>query len=101
MHHLTNFMLLVGAIILISGIVMTVMVVRALIENRRENAAPFRDYFGPQYDRDLLRHSEFSESEDWQSDPHSRFAPFRLRDPDIPRRFTRVSSTSQQSRERN
>jgi hypothetical protein len=96
MHHLMDLLLLVSAIILIPGIVMAF---RAHLQNRRENAAPFRDYFGPQYDRELLRHSELSESEDWQADPHSRFAPFRLRDPDT-MRFTRVSGTTQRNCER-
>ena len=100
MHHLMNPRYLVGAMILISSIVMAIMAFRAFLQNRREDAAPFRDYFGPQYDRELLRHSEFSESEDWQSDPHSRFAPFRLRDPNPTRRFTQVSRTPQRSRER-
>lgn len=97
MHHLMNPLLLVGAMILIPGIVMAF---RAHLQNRGENTAPFRDYFGPQYDRDLLRLSAFSETEDWQSDPHSRFASFRLRDLDATRRFTRVSGTAQRNRER-
>jgi len=97
MHHLMNALLLVGAMILISGIVMAV---RAHLENRRENAAPFRDYFGPRYDRDLLRLSAFSETEDWQADPHSRIAPFRLCDPEATRLFARLSCTAQRNRER-
>lgn len=97
MHHLINALLLVGAMILISGIVMAV---RAHLKNHRENAAPFRDYFGPQYGHDLLRLSAFSETEDWQSDPHSRFAPFRLRDPDATRRFPPVSSPARRNHKR-
>ena len=78
MFHLTNALLIVGALVLIFCIVMAV---RAFLENRREEAAPFRNYFGPGYDRELLRHSSFSETDDWLADRHSRFAPFRLRDP--------------------
>ena len=97
MHHLISLLLIAVAMILIPGIVMAF---RAHLKNRRENAAPFRDYFGPRYDRDLLRLSAFSEAEDWQSDPHSRFAPLHLRDPDATRRFARVSGTAQRNHER-
>jgi len=61
MHHLMNALLLVGAMVFISGIVMAV---RAHLENRRGKAEPCQDYFGPQYDRDLLQLSAFSETED-------------------------------------
>jgi hypothetical protein len=98
MHHLIYVLLLVGVIILIFA---TIMALRSHLQNRRGNAAPFRDYFGPQYDRDLLRYSALSEAEDWQADPHSRFAPIRLRDPDTTNRFTNVSGTAQRNRERN
>jgi hypothetical protein len=78
MFHLTNALLIVAALVLIPGVVMAV---RAFLENRREEAAPFRNYFGSEYDRKLFRHSSFRETEDWQADRHPRFAPFRLRDP--------------------
>ncbi len=78
MHYLTNILLLVGIFVLIFGIA---MVVRALFKFRRKRSVPFRDYFGPEYNRDLLRHSALSETEDWRVDRRSRFAPFRLRDP--------------------
>ncbi|MGD0156433.1 MAG: hypothetical protein ABSB50_10060 [Terracidiphilus sp.] len=78
MFHLTNALLIVGALVLIFTIVMAV---RGFLENRREEAAPFRNYFDTDYNRELLRHGSFSETEDWLADSHSRFAPFRLRDP--------------------
>jgi hypothetical protein len=78
MPHLTNYLLIVGALVLIFSIVMAV---RAYLENRREEAAPFRNYFGSEYDRELLQRSSFSETEDWPADRDARFTPFRLRDP--------------------
>jgi hypothetical protein len=78
MFHLSNAILLVGAFVLILGVG---LVVRAFLGNRRGDSAPFRDYFGPEYDRDLLQQSTFSETEDWQADRHARFSPFRLREP--------------------
>lgn len=44
MHHLMSPLLLVGAMILIPG---NPMAFRAHLQSRREDAAPFRDYFGP------------------------------------------------------
>src|SRR5579859_836991 len=52
MHHLMNPLLLLAAMILVLGIVMAF---RVHLRNRRGNGALFRNYFGPQYDRDLLR----------------------------------------------
>lgn len=77
MFNLTDGMLLACALALILGVIPAI---RAFIENRNRNAAPFRDHFGPEYDRDLLQQSALSETEDWQADRHARFAPFRLRD---------------------
>lgn len=78
MFNLTDAMLLAGALALILGVI---AVIRAFNRDRNRNAAPFRDYFGPGYDRDLLQQSAFSETEDWLADGHARFSPFRLRDP--------------------
>jgi hypothetical protein len=77
MFHLTNAML-IGAFLVILAIVIGVS---AFLDGRRGKPAPFRDYFGPEYDRDLLQQSAFSETEDWLADGHARFSPFRLRDP--------------------
>ena len=78
MDQLTKALLITGAIILI---VCVVLALRAIQRLHRQQAAPFRDYFGPEYDRDLLRQSELSESQDWRADRHPSFTPFRLRDP--------------------
>jgi hypothetical protein len=97
MSHLANVLMIVGAIVFVPGMVVAV---KAYLKNRREEVAPFRHYFGYEYNRDLLRLSTFSETEDWMADPHSRFAPLRLRDSDASKRFTRISGTTQQNRER-
>jgi hypothetical protein len=78
MDHITKAQFLTGAFILI---VCIVLALRALLRHLRDQAAPFRDYFGSEYDRDLLEHSALSESEEWRADCKPRFTPFRLRDP--------------------
>jgi hypothetical protein len=60
MSHLAIVLVIVGAFILILG---TVMADRAYLKNRGEAIEPFRDYFGPEYDRDLLRQSSWSDNE--------------------------------------
>ena len=77
MHHLSDVQLLIGAFVLIGA---TVIAASAFLDNRRARAARARDYFGPEYNRELLLHSSLSETEDWVADRHARFAPFRLRD---------------------
>jgi hypothetical protein len=64
-----NSLLLVGAFVLVIGMVYAV---RVLLQNRREQAAPFRNYFSTEYDSELLRHSALSEDEDWLADRHPR-----------------------------
>ncbi len=81
MFHITNAILYVGALTLILSILSVGLAVRAFLCGLRGKAAPFRDYFGPEYDRDLLRHSAFSETEDWGAGRSVRFTPFRFRDP--------------------
>ena len=98
MYHLTNAQLLVGALVLILAIVLAV---RAILGHRREKPAPFRDYFGSGYRRDLLRQSDLSESEDWQAERQSRFTPFRLRDSGANERRTRVGGAARRDRESN
>lgn len=78
MHHLSDAQLLIDAFVLILAIVIAVS---AFLDNRRAKVTRARDYFGPEYDRDLLQHSSLSETEDWVADRHARFAPLRLRDP--------------------
>lgn len=78
MAQFTNGMVLVGAFILILGMVSSI---RALLGHRREKEAPFRNYFGPEFDRELCRNRSYSETEEWLADCHARFAPFRHREP--------------------
>lgn len=91
MVQLTIPQVLMGALVLILCIVAGV---RAALEIRRENAAPCCDYFGPEYERDILQHSIFSESEDWRADRPSRFAPFHLRDSEPNEQRTRVDGAT-------
>ena len=98
MYHLTNAQLLVGALALMLAIVLAV---RAILEHRREKAAPFGGYFGSGYRRDLLRQSDLSESEDWQADRQCRFTPLRLRDSRAKERRARAGGAAQRGRESN
>ena len=80
MLTLTTVLFLAGAFVLILCVGLAV---RAFLGNRRAKWTPFRDYFGPEYDRDLLQQSAFSETEDWLADRHASFEPFRLLDPGV------------------
>jgi hypothetical protein len=80
MINATFSLLLIGAPVLLLGIALAF---RRSMQNRRENAAPFRGYFALGGDRELLQHSDLSETEDWRADLQSRFTPFRLRNPEI------------------
>jgi hypothetical protein len=91
MVQLTIPQVLMGALVLILCIVAGV---RAALEYRRENAALCCDYFGPEYERDILQHSIFSESEDWRADRPSRLAPFHLRDSEPNEQRTRVDEAT-------
>jgi len=76
MDHLTKTQLFIGALIFIACVVLAL---RAFVRHLRRLTAPFRDYFGPEYDRDLLQQSELSENDEWRADRHPSFTPFRLR----------------------
>jgi hypothetical protein len=78
MFPITNGMLFVGALTIILCVGLAAS---SFLRNRRGKAAPFRDYFGPEYDRCLLRDSSFSEVKDWLAGRSSRFTPFHSRDP--------------------
>jgi len=91
MYQLTIAQVLIGALVLILCIVAGV---RAALEYRRKNAAPFCNYFGPEYERDILQHSVFSESEDWLADRPSSFAPFHLRDSEPDEQRTGVNGAT-------
>ena len=60
MSHLTIVLLIAGAFVLILG---TVKAVRAYLENRGEEMAPFRNYFASEHDRDLLRQSPWCDDD--------------------------------------
>jgi hypothetical protein len=79
MFYVASAILLFGVFILIAVVVRSV---NRILQRRREEAAPFRDYFGAEYDRDLRRLSSSSETEDWSADRLPRFTPFRLRTPE-------------------
>lgn len=68
--------LLASALALLIGLIPTI---RTSLRKRNKAAAGFRDYFGPEYDRDLLRQSTLSETEEWQADDDSRLPSFRTR----------------------
>jgi hypothetical protein len=60
MSHFTISLAIVGAFVLILG---TIMAIRTYLKNRREEVAPFRNYFGAEYSRDLLRQSSWCDDE--------------------------------------
>src|SRR5580704_4998026 len=76
MSHLAFVLLIVGAFALILG---TVVAVRAYLQNRGEEMAPFRNYFGPGYERDLLRQSSWCDNEN-QYDRQTNLNTFDIRE---------------------
>ena len=69
MVHFLSSLLLVGAFVFVIAMVQCA---RILLRNHREEAAPFRNYFSIEYDRDLLRCSPMSEDEEWRADLRPR-----------------------------
>jgi hypothetical protein len=69
MLHLLNSLLLVGAFVFAIAMVQAA---RAMIHRRREEAAPFRNYFTTEYDREMLRYSTLSDDEEWRADRYHR-----------------------------
>jgi hypothetical protein len=96
MSHLAIVLLIVGAFALILG---TVTAVRAYLENRGEEMAPFRNYFGPEYDRDLLRQSSWCDNES-PYDRQSRFSAFKIREGGATGRHSSGSGTTWRNRDR-
>jgi hypothetical protein len=98
MARLTIDLLLVSAVFVIFGIVAAI---RTILLNRREEAAPFRNYFSTEYDRDLRQQSSWCDEENWLADRHSRFAPIRLRDLGADEKRIRVMSRTERDGESN
>jgi len=96
MPHLTLVMMIVGALIFVIGIFMDV---RAHLEHRGEELAPFRNYFGAEYDRDLLRQSSWSDGENL-SGRRTPFDAFDAGDSDGMERYSRDSGTIRRNRDR-
>ncbi|MGD0480147.1 MAG: hypothetical protein ABSA42_08250 [Terracidiphilus sp.] len=96
MSHLAIVLLIVGAFVFILG---TVKAVRAYLENRGEEMAPFRNYFGPEYDRDLLRQSSWSDDENL-NDRRTRVDAFNDRDRGATERHSIGSGTAWRNRDR-
>jgi hypothetical protein len=94
MSHLAIVLLVVGAFVYILG---TVKAVRAYLENRGEEMAPFRNYFGPEYDRDLLRQSSWCDDESLK-DGRTRVSAFS--DRNATERYSSGSSTAWRNRDR-
>jgi hypothetical protein len=95
MYHITDAQLLVGVLVIL--LLLALLAFKAVFDTRREKSASFRNYFGSGYQRELLRHSDLSESEDWRADRDSRFTPIRLRETSLGER--RISSAIRSNRE--
>lgn len=93
-YHLTIPVLLVGSFVLILGIVFACA---AFLDKRRENAAPFRNYFGSEYDRALLRNGSFSDADYVFSDPQTSIEDFDVRHSG-PTNWPKVSNTTRPER---
>ena len=97
MSHLTIVLLIVGAFVLILG---TVKAVRAYRVNRCEEMARFRHYFGPEYERDLLRQSSWCDDENLY-DRRTRFDAANVRDLGATESYSTGSGTTWRNRHRN
>jgi hypothetical protein len=93
--HLTLVLMVVGAFVLVLGIVIDV---RAHLENRAEELAPFRNYFGAEYDRNLQRQSSWSDDENL-SDRRTRYEDFKVGDCGASERYSRGSGSVRQNRD--
>ena len=96
MSHLTIVLLIAGAFPLIFG---TVKAVSAYLENRSEEMAPFRNYFGPEYDRDLLRQSSWCDGDNLY-DQRNRINAVSIRDRAATERHSSGSGTYWRNRDR-
>jgi hypothetical protein len=96
MSHLAIVVSIVGAFVLT---VVAFKAVKAYLENRGEEAAPFRNYFGPEYDRDLLRQSSWCDDEK-QIDRRTRIDAFDTRERGATERHSIGSGTARRNRDR-
>lgn len=80
MPHLALVLMIVGAFVLILGMV---IYVRAHLENPSEEMAPFRHYFGTEDERDLLRQTSRHDGENLR-DSIDQAAPAQLSLRDVP-----------------
>jgi hypothetical protein len=96
MSHLAIILLVVGAFVLVPGMIMAV---RTHLENRAEELAPFRNYFGAEYDRDLLRQSSWCDGE-YASDRRNRFDAVNVGDSGATARFSKGGGTIRWNRGR-
>ena len=95
MSHLAIILLIVGAFVLITG---TVLAVRAYLKNRDEEMAPFLNYFGPEYDRDLLRQSSWCDNEK-PYDRQTRLNASNVRERSATERYSSGSGTIWRNRD--
>jgi len=96
MPDFTLVLLLVGVFVFVLGMFMDV---RAHLKNRSQEMAPFRGYFGAEYDRDLLRQGFWSDGES-PSDPRTRFDATNVRDSDATERRAEGSGAIRRNRDR-
>ncbi|MGD0346842.1 MAG: hypothetical protein ABSA85_08800 [Terracidiphilus sp.] len=96
MSQLTIVLSIMGVFVLILG---TAKAVRAYLENRAEEMAPFRHYFGLAYERDLLRQSSLCDDENL-FDRRARIYAINVRDRGATERYSRGSGTTRRDRNR-
>jgi hypothetical protein len=96
MSHLAIALLIVGAFVFIVG---TVKAVSAYLENRGEEMAPFRNYFGPEHDGDLLGRSSWCDDKN-QYDRRTRMDAFKTRERSVTERDSSGGGTTSRSRDK-
>lgn len=102
MLHLTPVLMFLGAFVLILGMV---IYVRAQLENRSEELAPFRHYFGTEDDRDLLRQNSRYDGQNPRdsenpSDRRTRFDAFSVGECGATKRYSRGGGAFRRNRDR-
>jgi hypothetical protein len=90
MFNSSSLYLLLGALALFSIVVIAIC---ARLMNRERESSFSSEFFGPNYQRDLLRYSDLSEMENMQNEYQSRFTPFRFRDPNTSKPSTNDDDT--------